>query len=130
MPQTSCQALSLVSFVIRSLVLLAIIIAMNFTVTQLRAMLTHTPWVPSTPLQYARCKQFQMFRVVFIIYLLVPTAFLLVEVTTYSWREQWLVTLLNEATDLLFFFHLGVTFSPMYEPLLTRAFDGSLHRAE
>jgi len=80
MVQQSCQALSLVAFVVRSLILLAIIIAMNFTVTQLRAMLAHTPWVPSTPLQYARCKQFQTLRVVFIIYLLLPTAYLLIEV--------------------------------------------------
>lgn len=103
---------------------------MNFTVTQLRAMLIHTPWVPSTPLQYARCKQFQMFRSAFIIYLLLPTVFLLISVTTLSWKEDWVVTTLNELTELLFFFHIGVTFSPLYEPLLVRAFDGSLARTE
>lgn len=68
------------AFIIKSLVLLAIIIAMNFTVTQLRAMLTHTPWVPSTPIQYARCKQLQVFRLLFILYLLLPTAFLILSV--------------------------------------------------
>lgn len=41
----------MIAFVIKSLILLAIIIAMNFTVTQLRAMLNHSPWVPSIPLQ-------------------------------------------------------------------------------
>lgn len=51
MIQMICDSLDLVAFIIKSLLLLAIIIAMNFTVTQLRAMLNHTPWVPSTPLQ-------------------------------------------------------------------------------
>jgi hypothetical protein len=69
-----------VSFIIKSLILLAIIIAMNFTVTQLRAMLQHSPWVPSTPIQYARSKQLQIFRFLFILYLLLPTAFLVIQV--------------------------------------------------
>lgn len=118
------------AFVIRSLILLSIIILMNFTYTQLRAMLSHTPWVPSTPLQYARHKQFQVFRFVVVCYLLLPTIYLLIEVTTLNWREQWVIITLGEATDLLFFFYLGVTFSPLYEPILTRGFDGSLRRAE
>lgn len=51
LPQESCAALSIMQLVIHSLILLGIIISMNFTVTQLKAMLIHTPWVPSTPMQ-------------------------------------------------------------------------------
>lgn len=47
----TCKALSLLTFILKSVLLLAIIIAMNFTVTQLRQMLHHSTWVPSTPLQ-------------------------------------------------------------------------------
>eukprot|EP01039_Chlorochromonas_danica_P001719 gene1718-1878_t len=126
----TCQGLSLVTFVFKNLYLLAILVSMNFTVTQLRAMLTHTPWVPSTPLQYARCKQFQVFRAAFIIYLLLPTAYLLIEVTTYTWRDSWITTVLTELTEFFFFLHIGVTFSPLYEPLLMRSFDGTMHRAD
>jgi hypothetical protein len=68
------------AFVIKTILLLGIIIAMNFTVTQLRAMLNHSPWVPSTPLQYARYQQFQVFRLIFLLYILLPTAFSLVQV--------------------------------------------------
>jgi hypothetical protein len=42
----------------RTLLLLSIIIAMNYTVTQLKTMLFHSPWVPSTPLHvraYVHC---------------------------------------------------------------------------
>jgi hypothetical protein len=45
-----------VPFIIQSLIMLGIIIAMNFSVTQLRAMVSNSPWVPSTPLQVrSRC---------------------------------------------------------------------------
>lgn len=45
------MALNLIPFILQSLILLAVIIAMNFSVTQLRAMVSNSPWVPSTPLQ-------------------------------------------------------------------------------
>ncbi len=45
------MALNLVAFILQSLLMLGIIIAMNFSVTQLRAMVSNSPWVPSTPLQ-------------------------------------------------------------------------------
>ena len=38
---TTCQSLSLVTYILRLLLILTIIIAMNFTVTQLRAGLIH-----------------------------------------------------------------------------------------
>lgn len=78
---STCQALALVTLVVKSLLLLGIIVAMNYTVTLLKSMLYHSPWVPSTPVQYARSKQFQIFRIMFIFYLLLPTVFLLVKVS-------------------------------------------------
>ena len=81
--------------------------------------------VPSTPIQYARCKQFQIFRLLFILYLLLPTAFLIVQVTMYSWEDDWVMTVLNDFLTILIIFHIGVTFSPLHEPLLVRAFDGT-----
>jgi hypothetical protein len=44
-------------------------------------MLYHSPWVASTPIQYARSKQFQIFRLMFIVYLLLPTVFILIKVS-------------------------------------------------
>jgi len=120
-----CASLNLVTYIIKNLLLLGIIIAMNFTVTQLRAGLMHSPWIPSTPVQYARVKQFQMFRIVFILYLLLPTAFLLVQQSLFTWREDWLVFLLDEVLTLYMYFHVGSTFSPLQEPFLIRAFDNT-----
>ena len=121
----TCQSLNLVTYILRNLVLLGIIIAMNFTVTQLRAGLIHSPWIPSTPVQYARVKQFQAFRIVFILYLLLPTAFLLVQSSFFSWKETWIVFLLNDVLTLYMYFHVGATFAPLQEPFLIRAFDNT-----
>jgi predicted neutral ceramidase superfamily lipid hydrolase len=49
--QSTCVALNLIPFILQSLIMLGIIIAMNFSVTQLRVMVNNSPWVPSTPLQ-------------------------------------------------------------------------------
>ncbi|KAJ1437755.1 hypothetical protein B484DRAFT_428190 [Ochromonadaceae sp. CCMP2298] len=122
---SACFSLNLIAFIIRALILLAIIIAMNFTVAQLRAMIAQSPWVPSTPIQYARSKQYQAFRFMFILYLLLPTAFLIIEVVMFTWKEEWVTTFLTELLDLMLIFHVGVTFSPLHETLLVRAFDGT-----
>lgn len=125
-----CVSFSIMVFVIRCFLLLAIIIAMNFTVTQLRTLLSHTPWVPSTPVQYARCKQYQHFRGVFILYLLLPTAFYSIDVRMFTWKESWVVFTMEELLIIFMFLNIGTTFSPMHESQLMRAFDGTLNRAE
>ena len=50
-PQDLCQSLSLIAYVLRTLVFLGIIIAMNFTVSHLKATLMHTPWGWNLPIQ-------------------------------------------------------------------------------
>jgi hypothetical protein len=42
----------------------------------------------------------------------------------YSWENNWVVIVLNDLLVILMVFHIGVTFSPLHEPLLSRAFDG------
>lgn len=46
-----------------------------------------------------------------------------------SWREQWISFALSELLDIAMIFHVGVSFSPLHETLLTRAFDGSNNAA-
>ena len=123
----TCSALWLATYVLRSLVLLGVIISLNFTVTQLRGNLLYSPWVTSSPILYARVKQFQTFRLVLIVYLLLPTAFLLIETTMLSWKEDWVSTLLNDLLNLYVVVHIGVTFSPLETRFLTRPFDGVSH---
>jgi hypothetical protein len=50
-------------------------------------------------------------------------------VVVFSWREQWVSFALTELLDIALIFHVGVSFSPLHETLLTRAFDGSNNAA-
>lgn len=47
----------------------------------------------------------------------------------FTWKEDWIVFMLNELLDIMVFFHVGVTFSPLHDRLLTRAFDGTVTQA-
>ena len=120
----ACVALTLMKFVLRAILLLAIILALNFTVTQVRSMLVHSPWVPSTPIQYARCQQLHSFRYAFGLFLVLPLAIETVYVTTLSWQDSWLIYFLLQLSTALMIFHVGVNFSPLHESQMTRAFDG------
>ncbi len=121
----SCGTLYLITYVVRTLLFLGIIVGMNFTVTHLRARLVQSPWTPSAPLLYLRAKQYSQFRIAFIIFLLGPTAILLVQAAFYSWKQSWIPFELTELLVLLMFFHVGVNFSPVHESKVVRAFDGT-----
>jgi len=47
----------------------------------------------------------------------------------YSWEENWVYTALVEFLNILFIFHVGVTFSPLHDQFLLRAFDGTANAA-
>lgn len=120
-----CQSLDLITYVLRTLVFLGIIIAMNFTVSHLKATLIHSPWGWNVPSQYIQARRYQLFRIAFIVYLLAPTAVLLIEGALFTWKQDWITFTLNEMIVLLMFFHVGVNFSPVHENLMSRAFDGT-----
>lgn len=126
----ACRSLELVSYILHSLVLLGIIIALNFTITQMRATLIHSPWDPSTPYFYTRCKQFQTFRIVFVLYLLLPTAFFFVEESLYGWQETWMKQTFDEILQILVYLHVGCCFAPLKDTFIYRAFDGTYDRVE
>lgn len=51
-------------------------------------MLMTSTFVDSTPVFYARSKQFQVLRLVFIAYLLLPSIFLLIQTSSLSWQVR------------------------------------------
>jgi hypothetical protein len=69
--------------IMRSLVLLITIVAMNFNVAFLRVTAIETPWNRDTMLTYLRLKQYEGLRWVFIAYLLLPVLFITIEVCDY-----------------------------------------------
>jgi len=120
-----CQSIFLIKYIARALLMLACIICLNFTITQLGAMLAHSPWDPSTPYYYARAAQFQTFRVGFVLYLLLPTGFLLMQDLMFTWKEGLLNFMLLELLNIFVLLNMGSAFAPFQDAFITRAFDGT-----
>ena len=109
-------------YVIRTLLMLAIIVAMNFNITHLRQAVNDSVWHPRVGLHYAKIREYQAFRWAFLAYLLLPTAMLIVKVTLLTWHYEWVNEALWQLAFLCIFVFVGATFAPSPERLLTRAF--------
>ena len=114
----------------RSIVLLGIIVAMNYSVAQLRAIIVNSAWAPSTPWHYHKLQQYQIFRFVFLIYLILPTIFITIQSTLFTWKDNWLVFLMTELLNLFLFLHVGINFAPDRDDFFNRAFDGTYNNRE
>lgn len=102
------------------------IIAMNYTVSHLRTLITNLAWCPSIPYLYVRLRTYYSFRTLYLLYILLPTVAIMIQVTMLTWKEQWIVDAVNIFINLGFYFVVGVIFSPLDLAELTRPFDGSL----
>lgn len=120
-----CNFVFLLSYVLRCCVFLGIIVAINFTVTRLRSSIIQSPWVSSLSLQYCRAKQYHFLRLALLLYLILPTVFLIIQAKVFTWREEWIFLMLGEYLDVLMMLHVGVTFGPLIEANTLRAFDGT-----
>jgi len=124
-----CKSLWLVSYVMRSIVLLGIIVAMNYSVAQLRAIIINSAWAPSTPWHYHKLQQYQIFRFIFLIYLILPTIFITIQSTLFTWKDNWMIFLMTELLTLFIYLHVGINFAPDRDDF-NRAFDGTYNNRE
>lgn len=102
------------------------IIAMNYTVSHLRTLITNLTWCPSIPYLYVRLRNYYNFRTCYLLYILLPTVVLMIQVTMLTWKEDWVPDLLNKLITLTFYCIVGMIFSPLDVTMLTRPFDGTL----
>lgn len=107
-----CGAYVLAEYVIRSLIMLAVIVAMNFNITALRQNIHESPWAPSLPTMYNKVDVFSRFRWAFLGYLLVPTVLLIVKITVLSWRFEWVDDALTEMLFVYVYARVGFIFRP------------------
>jgi len=122
-----CKSIWLVTYVMRSIVILGIIVAMNYSVAQLRAIIINSTWAPSTPWHYHKLQQYQIFRLVFLLYLILPTIFLTIQSTLFTWKDNWIVFLMTELLTLFMCIHIGINFAPDRDDFFNRAFDGTFN---
>jgi hypothetical protein len=51
--------------------------------------------------------------------------FIFQQVSAFSWKDEWIAFLLVELLDIILFFHVGVTFGPLNDEMLVRAFNSA-----
>ena len=124
---SGCQALDLIAYVLAGLMLLGTIIALNYSVSQLRAIISNLSWYPSMPVLYARLKQYNSFRNLFLALLVVPTVMYMVEITVLTWKQKWIGNLGQSVVKMVFICYTGAIFLPLDTSLLNRPFNGSLN---
>jgi len=120
----TCDSMYGVASISRSLILLGMILTGNYTINALRVFL-NMPWAPSVPTQYYLLKQYTSFRNVFILYILLPTIYVIIGLATLSWRTRYIELLLLESVDLLLLLFMVALFPPMDYSAISRAFESS-----
>ncbi|KAG6945602.1 hypothetical protein JG687_00017190 [Phytophthora cactorum] len=113
-----CRGFLLSEYALQSMVMLGVIVALNFTVAQLKLAVNYERWnCFVTPLTYMKLEQFQRFRFVFLGYLLMPTFLLLLNLLVVTppgyWRYAWVNTLLTEVTTLVVVVNIGLVVRPV-----------------
>lgn len=122
-----CDAIPLFLYILRGIVTISSIIAMNYTVSHLRTLITNLTWCPSIPYLYVRLRNYHSFRTFFVIYILVPTVALMIQVTMLTWKEEWIYDAITIVVNLGFYYLVGLIFSPLNVNEYTRPFDGTLN---
>ena len=120
--QENCAPYELAEYVVHSLLLLAVIVAINFNLTHLRSSLNEYSWSFMAPLYYRNLKQYQLFRWLFLAFLLLPTFILLIELLILGWEYSWLTIFTSEVSYLSIYLILAVQFLPSNLNLYTKPF--------
>jgi hypothetical protein len=106
--------------------MLAALISIRTTLTSLQTRTRSQTWCPSTSSLYLQYHILYYFRSLLVLYWILPSLIVSIQTTMLTWKEQWVVDLLNNVIILAFYFLVGLTFSPLDVSMLTRAFDGSM----
>lgn len=117
-----CQSANLFEYVMQSLILLAIIVAINLNVTASRAVLNAYPWSSLVPLQMKGLASFNLFRLAFLAYLLLPTFLMAMRVMLISWPYSWVDPLLRHSFLIALYVAIALAFAPTDKELWRRPF--------
>ncbi|KAG1691034.1 hypothetical protein DVH05_027317 [Phytophthora capsici] len=113
-----CRGYVLSEYALQSMMMLGVIVALNFTIAQLKHTINYERWnCFVTPLTYMKLEQFQRFRLIYLGYLLMPTVLLLLTLVVVTppgyWRYAWVNTFLSEITTLVVVISTGLFIRPV-----------------
>ena len=107
-----CSAHELSEYILRSLVLLCVVVAMNFNISNIRAHILHSAWLPSMAVLYSKYSMFRDFRIAFLLYLVYPTVVLLLRISVITSSHEWLTDAMDATGLCVMYFLLGLSFRP------------------
>jgi len=84
----SCESYQLATYILRSILLLGVIVALNFNITNLRSLIIESVWRAELAVYYHFLKRFSDFRWIFLAFLLSPTLMLIAQVSFYLLFES------------------------------------------
>ena len=123
---SSCGTYNLIDYVLRSLIMLATIVALNYNLSALTAGIMGVNWMSSTQASYRAIIMFYSFRWTYLGYLLLPTFGLIINIALLSWEHEWAI----HATTEVILCALYVRFLIAFLPADTRPYNALLRIAE
>ncbi|CAK4085321.1 unnamed protein product [Aphanomyces euteiches] len=113
-----CQAYMLTEYALKSLMLLGIIIALNYSISRLHVKLDGTRWQgDKIPKLYARLELLRQFRWSFLVYLLLPSFVLIFNIGVINppgtWKFFWVSCLVEELIMFGIYCHMAYALRPI-----------------
>lgn len=121
-----CSTVDIYLFLIRGIIVISTLLGTNYTVSRLRNSIQSSPWSPSVPMQYYLLQKYTSWRNVYIIYIISPTIFAIIEVTMLSWKSRWIVSMMDDFLVIFVYMSYGILFQPFDQSEVLRGFDGSM----
>lgn len=121
-----CRSIDVFQFLVRGVIVIASLLAMNYTIAHMRNGLLTSPWSPTVPINYLLLHKVTKFRIVYLGIIIFPTVFVIIELTMLSWKSSWLNRVFSEGFRLFVYWCYGTIFAPYEVASLLRAFDGSM----
>lgn len=131
--QSTCNGYALSRYILHSLCYLVVIVAMNFNLQKVTMAIQEAPANEENGKLYRKLHAYQLFRWVFLVFIIAPTVELFLKVTIVPWDEQWLFVMIQEARTWVIYTLIIMAFRP--ERPLLRVFEltqdvGSDHEDE
>jgi hypothetical protein len=108
-----CSFVQLLRFLAVVITLVAVLVAVHCSLTDVRGAIADEAWSEETCKMYALKRLFLRFRLYVLAYALLPTAFLILGDAAFSWQHEWALVLSRRLTLLL----LDATLLFRYAPL-------------
>jgi len=118
---STCSGYQLSRYILHSLCYLVIIVAMNFNKQMIYAQITDAPASLESGKLYRKHQAYELFRWIFLMFIIAPTVELFLKVTVMPWDAVWLYILIQQLRTWTIYMCVAITFRP--DPLPLRVFE-------